>query len=114
MNVSYYAIPGLNLQTRRKFASAEERAKDIVSYISLIKQLSISQLKEKNRKREIVYARQLCMFFIKEKTSMYLTGIGKLFGKDHTTVIHAVQTIKDLVYSDPRVRTEIDELRNRL
>lgn len=51
----------------------------------------------KNRKRERVYARQMCMLMMTKYTKASLKAIGNYFdGKDHTTVIHAKTRINDL------------------
>ncbi len=65
----------------------------------------------KNRKREVVYKRQVFMYFLKEKTDLSLNQIGVKFSRDHTTVIHARNVINDLIFSDPQVRKEIEEIR---
>lgn len=75
----------------------------------------------KSRKREIVYARQMSYFFIKENTFCSLKYLGTLFcakPQDHSTVIHACQTISDLYCSDKAtirmvnaIRADITELK---
>jgi len=60
--------------------------------------VTIEKVKAKTRKREIVLARQFAMYFTKLNTGMSLSDIGKYFGgRDHTTVIHSRETIKDLI-----------------
>ena len=77
--------------------------------------VSIDQLKDKTRKKEIVMARQLAMYFSKEYTSLSLKSIGYHFGgRDHSTVIHAVQTVNDLYDTDNTFKKSVDELRKKL
>lgn len=77
--------------------------------------VSIDQLKDKTRKKEIVMARQLAMFFAKEYTSLSLKSIGYHFGgRDHSTVIHAVQTVNDMYDTDSSFKKATDELRKKL
>lgn len=77
--------------------------------------VSIDQLKDKTRKKEIVMARQLAMFFSKEYTNLSLKSIGYHFGgRDHSTVIHAVQTVNDLYDTDNNFKKSLDELRKKL
>ncbi|MEX0884396.1 MAG: helix-turn-helix domain-containing protein, partial [Cyclobacteriaceae bacterium] len=55
----------------------------------------------KTRKKEIVIARQVAMYFSKEFTNHSLKSIGYHFGgRDHSTVIHAVQSVNDLMETD--------------
>ncbi len=77
--------------------------------------VSIDQLKDKTRKKEIVMARQLAMYFSKEYTNLSLKSIGYHFGgRDHSTVIHAVQTVNDLYDTDNSFKKSVDELRKKL
>lgn len=62
--------------------------------------IEYAALLKKNRRREVVIARQLIAFYCKGCTGLSLKSIGELLGgRDHTTVIHAVNTIKDLLAS---------------
>ncbi|QJX45817.1 chromosomal replication initiator protein DnaA [Hymenobacter taeanensis] len=71
-------------------------------------------LKAKTRKKEVVTARQVAMYFAKEHTSHSLKSIGHHFGgRDHSTVIHSVQTVSDLIDSDKSFRSTIQELRKK-
>ncbi|UYZ63244.1 chromosomal replication initiator protein DnaA [Hymenobacter weizhouensis] len=71
-------------------------------------------LKAKTRKKEVVTARQVAMYFAKEHTSHSLKSIGHHFGgRDHSTVIHSVQTVSDLIDSDKSFRNTIAELRKK-
>jgi chromosomal replication initiator protein len=77
--------------------------------------VSIDQLKDKTRKKEIVMARQLAMYFSKEYTNLSLKSIGYHYGgRDHSTVIHAVQTVNDLYDTDNTFKRSVDELRKKL
>jgi chromosomal replication initiator protein len=72
-------------------------------------------MKDKTRKKEIVIARQLAMYFAKEYTNHSLKSIGYHFGgRDHSTVIHAVQSVNDMYDTDTRFRTSVEELRKKL
>jgi len=74
----------------------------------------VGLLKEKTRKKEIVTARQVAMYFTKEFTSHSLKTIGFHFGgRDHATVIHSVQTVSDLIDSDHKFKAQIAELRKK-
>src|SRR6186713_3233715 len=63
--------------------------------------VSYDKLLQKTRKREIVQARQITMYLAKAFTKNSLKTIGEHFGgRDHTTVIHSCQTVKDLMDTD--------------
>ncbi len=77
--------------------------------------IPVDQLKDKTRKKEIVMARQMAMYFSKEYTSLSLKSIGYHFGgRDHSTVIHAIQTVNDLIDTDTNFKKSVDELRKKL
>lgn len=77
--------------------------------------ISIDQVKSKTRKREIVQARQISMYFAKDLTKSSLKTIGMHFGgRDHSTVIHACQTVNDLIETDKKFRLDVEELSKRI
>lgn len=77
--------------------------------------ISIDQVKSKTRKREIVQARQISMYFAKDLTKSSLKTIGMHFGgRDHSTVIHACQTVNDLIETDKKFKLDVDELAKRI
>jgi chromosomal replication initiator protein len=64
-----------------------------------------------SRKREIVQARQITMFFAKKYTQASFAHIGKVIGgKDHATVLHACKTIKDQIEINKHFRATIDAI----
>jgi chromosomal replication initiator protein len=84
--------------------------KTVADYFSI----PVSLLKEKTRKKEIVTARQVAMYFTKEHTNHSLKTIGYHFGgRDHATVIHSVQTVSDMIDSDKKFKEQITELRKK-
>jgi chromosomal replication initiator protein len=73
--------------------------------------MPVDLLKSKTRKRHIVQARQISMYFAKNLTKSSLANIGKHFGgRDHSTVIHAYQTVLDLMETDNRFKNKVMEL----
>jgi chromosomal replication initiator protein len=72
-------------------------------------------LRAKTRRQEVVIARQVAMFLCKELTNHSLKSIGLHFGgRDHSTVIYAVQTIQEDMKRDPSIEKKIEELRRQL
>ncbi len=69
----------------------------------------------KTRKREVVQARQVAMYFSKQLTQHSLKTIGLHFGgRDHSTVIHANQSVEDQIDTNPKFSDIIEEIRQRL
>lgn len=77
--------------------------------------LPYDRLLQKTRKREIVQARQITMYLSKIFTKNSLKTIGEHFGgRDHTTVIHSCQTVKDLMDTDSLFRESVMELQQKV
>jgi chromosomal replication initiator protein len=73
--------------------------------------LKSSDLKAKNRTKTIAFPRQVAMYLARQLTHASLAEIGRAFGgKDHTTVLHAVDKIQGLLAEDPKLRKTIDTL----
>ena len=78
-------------------------------------QISVEDLKDKTRKKEIVIARQVAMYLCKEYTNHSLKSIGYHFGgRDHSTVIHAVQSVSDMIEIDNKFSHSMDELKKKM
>ena len=78
-------------------------------------QLSIEELQSKTRKRHVVQARQLAMFFAKKYTKLSFANIGKSIGKrDHATVLHACKTVDNLNETDKQFRKFLSDLTTKI
>lgn len=78
-------------------------------------EMDVATLQSKTRKRHIVQARQLAMFFAKKFTKASLASIGSQIGKrDHATVLHACKTVDNLAETDKQFKKYIDDLTKKL
>ncbi len=72
-------------------------------------------MRAKTRKQEVVNARQIAMYLTKELTNSSLKTIGLHFGgRDHSTVIHAYQSVEDSMKTDEKQRKTVDVIRVKL
>jgi chromosomal replication initiator protein len=72
-------------------------------------------MKSKTRKREVVQARQIAMYFSKSLTKASLASIGAhCGGKDHATVLHACRTVNNLMETDKRFKIYIEEIEKKI
>lgn len=72
-------------------------------------------LRSKTRKKEISQARQICMYLCKSMTDSSLKTIGLHFGgRDHSTVIHAINCTESLMESDKIFRDNVSAIRNKI
>lgn len=87
----------------------EKIKKTVVKYFSL----KDSDMVAKRRTKDITYPRQIAMYLCRELTDFSLPQIGKSFGgRDHTTVIHAYDTIKDKIDIDKELEDHIKKITN--
>ena len=87
----------------------------IQEIVSKFFNISIEQMKDKARRKEIVIARQVAMYFSKDFTNNSLKSIGFHFGgRDHSTVIHAVQSVNDMIDTDSVFKNNIEEINKRI
>lgn len=78
-------------------------------------EVPIEMVKSKTRKREIVQARQISMYLAKNHTKTSLKSIGSFFGgRDHSTVIYACQTVVDLIETDKKFRSYVQDIQKKL
>ncbi len=91
--------------------SVEYIQKTVCEFIGITTEL----LKENTRKREVVNARQISMYLAKKYTKNSLKEIGRHFGnKDHSTVIHSIQVVDNLLEVDKKFKEDMDELKKRI
>ena len=91
--------------------SIEYIQKVVCDYFSL----PMEVLKSKTRKREVVQARQISMFFSKKLTKSSLANIGAhCGGKDHATVLHACRTVSNLSETDKQFKVYLADLEKKL
>ncbi len=77
--------------------------------------LPIELLKSRTRKREVVQARQIAMYFAKKMTKSSLANIGMhCGGKDHATVLHACRTVNNLNETDKNFKKYLEDLEKKL
>ncbi|MCI0446515.1 chromosomal replication initiator protein DnaA, partial [bacterium] len=93
--------------TKQRNVSIEDIQKIVCEYFSIPDDL----LRAKTRKKEIALARQIAMYVAKKTTTSSLKTIGLHFGgRDHTTVIHAIDTIENLMKKDLRCRDDVQNI----
>ncbi len=104
------ALKDLSLGKKKKILIEE-----IQRIVSENFNIADDMLRAKTRKKEIAYVRQIAMYLTKELTNASLKTIGLHFGgRDHSTVIHAIQTVENLVKTDPRTRDDVLGLRKKI
>ena len=112
-NTSAYSLSVLNgCEVQRLVIKPKTALQDIAAIVCTYFNVKESEIQVKSRKREIVQIRQICHYFQKTFTDNSLKTIGKYWsGKDHSTVIHSVNTVQSLSEVDKKYNSHIKELR---
>ena len=96
---------------KRPLLTIREIQETVCEYYSLDPRCMLSA----SRERCVVRPRQIAMYLARKLTPKSMPDIGKRFGgRDHTTVLHAVRTIANLVETDDEYRVDVRALRARL
>lgn len=89
--------------------------KDVVKIVSDFYNIDEKDILEKTRRKEVVKPRQVAMYILREDFNISYPTIGeKLGGRDHTTVIHSCEKVKNDLKVDSSLSQEIDQIRNLL
>lgn len=85
---------------------------DVVDKVARFYSIEPASIYEKTRRKEVVKPRQLIMFILREDFQVSYPAIGqKLGGRDHTTVIHSCEKIKDDMKNDQELEEEVAQIR---
>lgn len=99
------------VKNSRRELSIEYISKVVCDYFNM----PVESLQTKTRKREIVQARQITMYFSKTLTKYSLASIGAQIGnKDHATVLHACKTVNNLKDTDKNFRQYVEDIEKKL
>lgn len=97
-----------NIAKPKKIVSTKEVVKTVSEFYNIEEQL----IYDKTRKKEIIKPRQIIMYILREDFNISYPAIGeKLGGRDHTTVMHSCEKIKNDIKIDDSLSQEINQLR---
>jgi chromosomal replication initiator protein len=85
--ISYYVMPGLKHN--------EIRFEQVIRTVCEVLKADKRKVLTPNRSKNLVFARNMCYFIFRRYFSMTLKEIGQSFDRDHTTVIHGIQTFQN-------------------
>ncbi len=88
----------------------DEIQKKVAEYFNI----SVKEMQSSRRARNVARPRQIAMYLAKQLTSRSLPEIGRKFDRDHTTVMHAVRKVEELVLEDTSMAENVDTLRRAL
>lgn len=89
--------------------------KDVIKIIADFYNIPEESVYDKTRKKEVVKPRQIIMYILREDLNISFPSIGdKMGGRDHTTVIHSCEKVKEDLKTDPTLMSEIAQIRAML
>ena len=89
--------------------------KDVIKIVANYYNINEESIYDKTRKKEVVKPRQVIMFLLREDFNISYPSIGeKMGGRDHTTVIHSCEKVKDELKTNSLLSQEIGQLRTML
>jgi len=86
--------------------------KEVIKIVADFYNIDESSIYEKTRKKEVIRPRQITMYILREDFKISYPSIGeRLGGRDHTTVIHSCEKIKDDLKVDPTIMQDLNQIR---
>ena len=102
----------------KDFISSNNKSTNIESIQNIVAayfNLNIQEMLSQRRSRSLARPRQIAMYLAKQYTTNSLPDIGRRFSnRDHTTVIHAVKKIDELIKKDNQIKVDVVEIKKRL
>jgi chromosomal replication initiator protein len=87
---------------------------EIASVVSRAYGLDGDALRSRSRKRVVVQPRQVAMYLARRYTAAALADIGRAFGRDHTSVMYAIDVVERRIVERPQLRYELEALAARI
>lgn len=113
--ISAYAIPGLKGVYKFPIGGGVSgKAELIEEVVSTYFGVTVRFIQERCRERKNVTARHICMFLMRRYTNLSLKEIGWRFRQDHTTVIHSIRAINNLMETDDEIMRMVQQLELRI
>ena len=100
---------------RSEAVGAVDHTEEVAQRVARYFQVPLRSLRGSQRSRRLTLPRQVGMFLVRERTGLSLHQIGQLFGnRDHTTVMHAVSRVAELMQQDAAFAEDVELLRRML
>ena len=98
------------LRSFDKRTTIDEIQKKVAEHFNI----SVKEMQSSRRARTVARPRQIAMYLAKQLTSRSLPEIGRKFDRDHTTVMHAVRKVEELIMEDASLAENVETLRRAL
>lgn len=104
------ALNDVMINISRRFVKPE----DILKAVSLHYHVSEQELRGKSREGRVVVPRQVAAYLLREETELPLVEIGKLLGRDHTTILHSLEKMNKEINCGSPLAKEISSVRESI
>lgn len=92
----------------------QETIDRIINDVSQRSGIKKEKILSRNRRKEIVAARFACMYLLRKEAFMTFAAIGRIFGRDHTTAIHALSSVENLLDTNDYLMVQNTGLLNKI
>ena len=108
------------------FSLAEETLKDLVEeehdctpdsiqeVVCRYYHVSLDDLRSRSRRKNLVLCRNVAIYLCRKMTDLSLEAIGRLFGRNHSTVLYSINTLENICRKDPKIRGQVDLLTEQI
>lgn len=102
--MNYWIIPAIVAPSKQK------QADNLIARVCLEFNTTVEPLKLRSRKRELVIPRQIAFYLLRTKLDLTLSDIGRMFNRDHATVLYSVRTVKNFLEFDDYYKEKIGKI----